>query len=227
MKSTPLLPYEQKLGLLYGLFELFVLPFLLSFFNTDWQYPVWVLNLGVFALNFLVLCGIFHRFLWADLKIAGQNLFPVLHYVLLGAAFYFLCAFLVGRLIFLLCPDFVNPNDQSMDRVLREGGIVLNLATVLLVPVSEELLFRGILFRGLYDTNKVWAWVLSILLFGLVHISGYIGTFDPILLLLSFIQYVPAGLCLALAYRKAHTIVAPILLHSLINLIGISLLYGG
>ena len=39
-------------------------------------------------------------------------------------------------------------------------------------------------------------------------------------LFLSFLQYVPAGLCLAWSYEKADSIWAPILIHIAVNQMG-------
>ena len=39
-------------------------------------------------------------------------------------------------------------------------------------------------------------------------------------LLLCFVQYLPAGLCLGWAYARADSIFAPTLMHMIINLIG-------
>ena len=40
---------------------------------------------------------------------------------------------------------------------------------------------------------------------------------------MAFLQYLPAGLCLAWAYTKADTIFAPILIHAIINAVSIGL----
>ena len=47
--------------------------------------------------------------------------------------------------------------------------------------------------------------------------------FAVLTLILCFIQYLPAGLCLAWTYSKADNIFAPILVHALNNAIAIGL----
>ena len=74
----------------------------------------------------------------------------------------------------------------------------MSFATVFLVPVAEETLFRGLLFRGLYDRSPVLSWLISTVVFSLVHIAGYIGQYDPMMLLMAFLQYLPAGICLGI-----------------------------
>ena len=53
------------------------------------------------------------------------------------------------------------------------------------------------------------------------HVLGYVGTYNAVALLLAFCQYLPAGVCLALSYRMSGTFLCPVLIHSIINLIGV------
>ena len=55
-------------------------------------------------------------------------------------------------------------------------------------------------------------------LFSAIHVTGYIGYYEPRILFLCFIQYLPIAYCLNFAYRHSGTIVAPILMHMLNNL---------
>ena len=94
------------------------------------------------------------------------------------------------------------------------------LGSVILVPITEECLFRGLVFRGVYDRSPILAWVLSIVLFSSVHIISYLGTYPAETILLCFVQYIPAGVCLAGAYRLSGSLLSPILIHALVNLLG-------
>ena len=93
------------------------------------------------------------------------------------------------------------------------------LAIVLMVPIAEELLFRGVLFRAVYDRSGLGAWICSVFSFAAVHVIGYIGQYDWILFSLAFAQYIPAGIALCFAYRRSGTIVAPMIMHMFINLL--------
>lgn len=215
--------YEIYLGALYGLLELLVLPQLLVLLNYYIQLPVWALNMILFILNFVCLIAIFHRFLWDNLKTAIENPWKSLRYAGQGLMGYYLLGAVFSWLILWLCPDFVNLNDANVSGMTQEGGSLMVLATVLLAPVAEEILFRGLLFAGLYRRSPVAAWCVSTAAFSLVHITGYIGLYQPEMLFVAFLQYLPAGLCLAYAYRKSDTIVAPILMHIAINQVALSL----
>jgi len=79
-----------------------------------------------------------------------------------------------------------------------------------------------LIFRELYGKSRWAAYLVSIAAFAAVHIIGYLRVYSPMELLLSFLQYLPAGLCLAWSYAKSDTIFAPILIHTAVNAIGIS-----
>lgn len=214
--------YELYLGALYGVLEFFVLPYLALLINHYLRFPLWVLNFGLFLTNFLCLCAIFHRFLWGSLKAALHMPWKTLRYAGQGLVFYYLLVMALGWLTMTLCPEFVNLNDANVTVMNNQGGALMTFATVFMVPVAEELLFRGLLFQGIYDRSPVLAWIISPIVFSLVHITGYIGLYEPFMLLLAFILYLPGGVCLAYAYQKSGSIVAPMLMHMAINQIALS-----
>jgi hypothetical protein len=56
------------------------------------------------------------------------------------------------------------------------SGVLALLVTVALIGVFEELVFRGILFRGLESrAGPIWALILSSVLFGLMHYANWVG----------------------------------------------------
>ena len=222
--SHKLQSYELYLGALYGVLQFFVLPYLAVLINYYVQLPVWALNFSLFLLNFLCLCAICHRYLWENLKTAVSAPWRTLRYAGQGIVLYYSLSALVGMLILHFAPQFTNLNDESVSAMQTQGGFAMSFATVFLVPVAEETLFRGLLFRGLYDRSPVLSWLISTVVFSLVHIAGYIGQYDPMMLLMAFRQYLPAGICLAYAHKKADTILSPILMHIAINQVALNLL---
>jgi membrane protease YdiL (CAAX protease family) len=101
--------------------------------------------------------------------------------------------------------------------MVQENATLMNIGTVLLVPIAEELLYRGLVFRSIHSKSRVWAYVISILVFAALHVVGYIGMYEPMHLFVCLLQYLPAGFCLAWAYERADTIWAPILIHVSVN----------
>ncbi|HSJ86556.1 MAG TPA: CPBP family intramembrane glutamic endopeptidase, partial [Anaerolineales bacterium] len=85
----------------------------------------------------------------------------------------------------------------------------------LLAPVVEEIFFRGFLFQGL---RARYGWVAGMLLssaiFGLAHL-------DPVSLIPTFIL----GNLLAYLYQRSNSIWPGVILHVLVNTVGLVSVY--
>ena len=53
------------------------------------------------------------------------------------------------------------------------------LGTIALAPLGEELIFRELVFHGLFRRSRVAAYCLSAALFSLIHMLNYLGSFSP------------------------------------------------
>ena len=182
------------------------------------------MNIALFVLEFLLATVIFRKFLKASTRLALCTPFRCLRFAALGLLLYYLGSFVVGLVIGYIDPDFSNINDSNISILAQDNYTLMFLCTVLLVPVTEELLYRGLIFRGLQKKNRLVAYLLSAVVFSLIHVVGYIGMTSSTTLLLCLLQYIPAGLSLCWAYEKADTIWAPILMHMTVNQISISLM---
>ena len=182
------------------------------------------LNIAFFITNFVWVVAIFHRFLGKSLQVAGKKIWRCLGITGLSLVLYFLAMLFVSLLIVLLYPTFSNVNDDSIAGLAEENTEILFICTVFLAPVVEETMYRGLIFRPLQSKSRLLAYAVSVAVFGLIHIVGYVGSADWITLLLCFVQYLPAGITLAWAYEKTDTIITPMLIHIAINLIGMSAL---
>lgn len=212
-------------GFCYLVFELVFLPSILSWLNGRLDSPLSAaeLNFVFYLVNFIAILLIFHDFLGRGLNQVAQHPAIFCQAVILGAAAYYACNWATSWAVRQLVPGFSNYNDQAIASMLGTNRMLMIVGTVILVPPVEECLYRGLIFRNLYGKSRWAAYIASILAFAIIHILGYIGTYSPLELLMAFLQYLPAGLCLAWAYTKADTIFAPILIHALINAISIGL----
>ena len=208
-------------GVRYLLFQMLVLPYLLSWgcsllnlYLDDTK-----LNLLYYTVNFAVLVGIFWRFLNASIQHALQDIGNVLIPAVVGFFIYRFTSILLELGIYYLFPDFFNVNDANISDMAQGQLPIWAFATIVLAPPAEELIFRGALFGGFYTKHKLLAWLLSVLSFALMHVVGYVGLYTWDQLLLSMVQYLPAGICLAAAYRKSGNILTPILMHIAVNAI--------
>ncbi len=183
------------------------------------------LNILYFATNFICVLGIFHKFLWNSVKVAWAKPWKCLWCVCKGLICYYGFTFLISVVIAPWAgPDFSNVNDNTIMELAKEYPGIFAFGTILLVPVYEEVFFRGLLFQGFYRKNQILALLLSVCCFAAIHIVDFIGQEDWKTLLFCFLQYLPAGIALANAYMASDTIVTPIVMHILINLIAVTAL---
>lgn len=214
---------ESIAGGIWLILSLLFLPSLLQLSNIQLQKPLSApeLNFVYFLVNFMAMLWIFHDFLGQSAAQAVRHPAYLCQAVILGAVAYFACAQALEWAVGYVFPGFQNANDASI-AALRRGNFFLTvIGTVVLVPPFEECMYRGLIFRGLYGKSPAAAYIVSIVVFALVHVIGYIGSYSVPELCIAILQYLPAGLCLAWAYTKADTIFAPILIHAIINAIGI------
>ena len=88
-------------------------------------------------------------------------------------------------------------------------GIFSLISIVLISPIAEELIFRGIFLNKLrLIVPTIFAILISALLFASLHSFG------------SIISAFVFGICMALLYLKTDNILVPIFAHFLNNLIG-------
>lgn len=180
------------------------------------------------AVNFLyhLICFfavgvLFRRFLkasWGAFTRHARRFFPT---AAVSLAAYYGSYFLLKALITAADSDFSNVNDASI-QALSQGNLLLTaLTTVVLAPLSEECLYRGLLFHSAGRGGRLCAYAVSCLAFSAIHVAGYIGQYSALRLLLCFVQYLPAGLILAGSMEAAGSIFTPIFIHILINLVSV------
>lgn len=174
-------------------------------------------NFLFFTVNFLALSLILHKFLAKSFRKVSAAPVPFLRGTVLGLAGYYALGYLAGDIAWLFNPDFSNANDSAVAAMTNAMRIPMLVATTVFVPVAEECLFRGLIFRGLYNRSRTAAFCISTLAFAAVHIMGFLGTYSPWDVLCALVQYLPAGICLGWAYAVSDTIAAPIIMHAVIN----------
>lgn len=213
-------------GFIYLVFQMFLLPYLLIMANGHLSTPLndAELNFTFYLINFISILLIFHGFLGRALTQATQNIAIFCQAVILGLVAYYACNFATTWLVTKLVPSFSNYNDAAIAELMGGSYFLTVIGTVILVPPVEECLYRGLIFRNLWQKSRWAAYIVSILAFSMIHIVGYIGQYTALELVMAFLQYLPAGLCLAWTYTKCDTIFAPILVHAAINAMAIGLL---
>jgi len=130
----------------------------------------------------------------------------------------YVLAFVVGVAVAYVYQLFTGHQPSSPDQVpLAVTGPwlwITGFGVVFLAPFGEELLFRGMLYRGLRRGLAVWpAALISAALFSLGHLQGW-----------SFFVLLPPLFCvgvgLALLYERRGSLLASMSAHATFNLIG-------
>lgn len=132
----------------------------------------WVLIL----LPLIVVTAIKHKLKWKNFGFKKVGLLKTLGLVLWGYFIFF--AITVAVTILIVFADFKIPGYQIQEQILPlfgNGALSLILAAIvmiLLVPIVEEIFFRGFLLRSLANKIQIfWASTISATLFALAHLQ--------------------------------------------------------
>ena len=167
------------------------------------------LYLTVFPLSM----GWVQRAFHGELPVAEANVV----YYLLAATLVFLVFWTFLRHGFDLLLDWLPENLFAFGTGLGGAGVLHLL--VLLMPLVEEPLFRGLLFGATRRYSRVLGYVLSTLVFALYCVWQFVYTYGTVdfRYLLLFLQYVPMSLALTWCYDNGGSIWSPIALHMVLN----------
>lgn len=220
MKQLPVTTQTQKLlGFAAWGIQLLALPSILDILLPVLA-PAWgeaQKNFIYHALSFLLLTAALFPFLWISLKLALERPFYTLRIAFYGYVLYWVSFLAITWILQRFVPDFQNINDDAISQLLKENYPLTAIVVLLLAPIAEELVFRGLIFGTLHPYNVPAAYILSAAAFASIHVLGYLETHSPVHLALCFLQYIPAGLILAWVYGRTGTIWAPIFMHIAIN----------
>jgi membrane protease YdiL (CAAX protease family) len=118
----------------------------------------------------------------------------------------------------------------SVPEQVRSGMSGASLAlfalyAVIVAPITEEFVFRGLLYRSIRDRLGVAAGaILSAIPFGLIHYVGGQPWRDVLTLQLTMVV---TGVGLALIYERRGTLIADIAGHAAFNLLAVILIVSG
>ena len=116
------------------------------------------------------------------------------------------------KLVTIFPIDNIIGSYEKVVQSYNNSNIWLRLVTLcILVPIAEELVYRGMLYKRLKEYNEMTiAAYIAALTFGVVHMNLVQGIYATI-----------AAIILIFVYEKYKTILAPIFLHMVINLMAL------
>jgi membrane protease YdiL (CAAX protease family) len=102
--------------------------------------------------------------------------------------------------------------------------VVFALVAVVVAPATEELVFRGLLFRTIRDRHSlVLAGIVSAVLFGLVH---FVPDHDWRSVVALQVTMMITGFGLAMVYEYRKNLIANVAGHAIFNLLAVILIAG-
>jgi membrane protease YdiL (CAAX protease family) len=142
-----------------------------------------------------------------------------------GLLLYPAMVFVIG-LILTVALETVSGNavraPEQVPRDLSAAGIAIAVVyAIVIAPIHEELFFRGILFRGVRDRYGLVPGLLATGVgFALIHYTD--APWQNAVLLMGVMLF--NGMALGWWYERRGTIVAPIVVHMMFNVIGLTLI---
>ena len=215
---------EKILGWCYFPVHVAVLPLLLGVYQQVSTHTVSdvMINVVYYGIGIAYVLALMWRYLRRDFDVLADgrlrglmSVFPV--YLIDTLLSYFAMA-----LIMYLESEIINPNNEQIVSMLDVSpGAMFGMAVVM-GPVVEELLFRGVVFGSIRPKSRLWAYVISIVLFSLYHVWQYAFMYQDAGLLIYAIQYVPTAFALAWCYERTGSIWVPMFYHGMVNALSIT-----
>ena len=216
-------PGEQIGGVVFLMIYLVVLPFatdpLFRFVGglLDVSISATVQNMVYYYVLFAVTLVMFHKFIGRTSRNFADNLGVACRSMLVGLIGLYGLNELVYRLTRLAIDNRTNLNDTTISAQIQDAPRVTLLIIVFLAPFVEEVLFRGLVFGNLKSKSRVVAYLVSCLLFALIHVWQFAVVQQDITYFLLMVQYLVPGAVLAWAYESSGTLWASIGLHAAAN----------
>ena len=227
-KSTTYMTYgEQIAGVVFFVIYLLVLPFVTNpLFDLAGRLLAVSISAAMrdvlyYYILFAVTIIIFHGFLARTSRHLMDNLGGACKTAAAGLVGLYGLNELVYRLTNLIFTNRTNLNDSTISAQIDDAPHMTLLIVIFLAPFVEEVLFRGLVFGNLKSRSRALAYVVSCLLFALLHVWQFAVVKQDVTYFLLMIQYLVPGLVLAWAYDHSGTLWASIGLHAAVNALSV------
>lgn len=183
------------------------------------ELPVAEANVIYYLLSVTLVFLVF----WGYLKHSFDLLLDRLPENLFGVVTGLVGAGVLHVLVMLLPYPVENPNVANYQAEYLLSPTATVAIVVLLIPIVEEVLFRGLMFGTLRAYSRPLAWTVTIAAYCLYCVWQFVfatGGTEPRYLLLA-IQYLPMAAALTWCYDRGGSVWSAVLLHMAINAISL------
>ena len=178
-------------------------------------------NLIYYYVLFGVTVVIFHSFLGRTCRNLADNLGPAAKYLGAGLVALYGLNELAFRLTNLAVRHSLNLNDTAISAQIQGAPRTTFLIVVLLAPFIEEVLFRGLVFGNLRAKSSWVAYLVSAMLFALLHVWQFAVVQQDLAGFVVLLQYLVPGLVLAWCYDRTGTLWTAIGVHAAANALAV------
>lgn len=210
---------EQRVGWALFALYLFVFPFLVGvvtrFLDEHWELGFTPAQSSTiyYAAILLLLSAVFWDFLKNAFRILRDNTRQNAFALVVGIA----GGLLLTVLLSLIPLPVENPvvGDYKTQFLLSPGHTTA--VVMLLRPLVEEMLYRGLLFGSLRKKNRAVAYAVSIGLYALAAVWQYMLPDGGPLYLLLAVRYLPLAAAATWAYDVGGSVLTPMALRVILN----------
>ena len=166
------------------------------------------------SIALVITIPILYLYFKHDYAIRSDEIFKKPKWILIFAALAITCSHGLSLLLSLfLNTGLANGYDTVETAIYSSSIILLIVRGVILAPVCEELLFRGLVFRRMKEYTSFWpAAIVSSLIFAVYHMNVIQGIFAFVF-----------GLVLCFVYHRFQNLIASMITHAVGNLLSVIL----
>ncbi len=212
---------EQTKGFIFfGLYFL-VFPFLKM--GVEWAFDHFFglfLSEAISAAVYYYIMGVLTMVVfWTFLQNAGRILMDFLPENLLAMLTGFLGERILSLLLNRLPWPLEDPTPGSWAQQYSYSYGATIIIVVFLMPIIDEVLFRGLIFGSLRRRNRALAWLVSMVLFMIYSVWTFAVAYGDARYLLLAFRYLPMALALTWCYDRGGSIWSCALLHAVLDAI--------
>ena len=138
-----------------------------------------------------------------------------------------LSAFVWPMIVQVLGLPSANTNQEMVRALVLRAPVLMGLMVVVAAPAVEEVLYRFVLLRSLLKVNSPLAHAVAALAFGFQHVAVAVLVNHDTAQLWDIVPYAAFGLIQSVLYVRRRSLIGPILVHVLVNGLGLATVLAG